>query len=1055
MMMNPMQEQLHLRFDKELERLNPRQRQAVEHIEGPVLVIAGPGTGKTQILAARIGNILRQTDTAPHNILCLTFTDTGRVEMRNRLFRFIGPDAYRIAIHTFHSFCNEVIQDNISYFGKLNLEPVSELEEVELFRALVDGIGGDNPLKRYGGDVYADTARLKNLFRLMKKEAWTPDFLEERIDAYLRELPTKEGFFYKRKYKEFQPGDPKTAQIARETERMEKLRGGVRLYPRYQEMMREAARYTYDDMILWVLDAFEQHPQLLLDYQERYQYFLVDEFQDTSGSQSRLLHHLISYWDTPNVFVVGDDDQSIFSFQDANVENIRDFARHYGDRLLKIMLTDNYRSTQPILDMAKVLIDHNRERIVRDDPAMDKTLVAASARGPEAAAKPQIIRYPSRAQEECAVAEAITALLAQGVPPTEIAVIYRSHRQAETLSVYLQKKGIPLQMKRSVDLFTLPFVRNIIQVLRYLAAEQEAPYSGDDLLFEILHYDFFGVPPAEAARIAVAVAEKNYSDRKERRERYSIRRAIAEQPGRPAPDLFGDDVAHTLKQASVVLEDLIRQSRNLTLQQLFEAVIREAGVLAVVMRSPEKAWLMEVVTTLFDFIKEETKKQPDLTLQRLVDIIDLMAREGITLPLEKISGTEEGVTLVTAHGSKGSEYRHVFLIGCLAAAWNENKSQGRFHFAMPDNLVSRAFEADPQEEARRLFYVAMTRAKTDLRISYAEMDETGKKQAESHFIGELLAGTGCEAEPQSLDRETMTEYLALPFIAGPPPRIALLEERHITQVLKKYSLSVTHLNNFLQCPLKFYYQNLIRVPGAKSDAMSFGSAIHFALQRLFEKMKEADGVFPGQEELLNDFSWHMRRNRESFTREQFTRRMEYGKRILPPYYDHYLHRWNKVVKVEMSIRRVELAGVPLNGKLDKVEFSGRQVNVVDYKTGRYDYALAKLKPPTEKEPLGGDYWRQAVFYKILLDNDRSQDWEAISAEFDFVEPVGGEYRTEKVVISPGDIEVVTRQITDAWARIQRHEFHTGCGKPDCHWCNFVKDNRLQVPVHVLLGEEEE
>src|SRR5690606_4027997 len=147
--------------------------------------------------------------------------------------------------------------------------------------------------------------------------------------------------------------------------------------------------------------------------------------------------------------------------------------------------------------------------------------------------------------------------------------------------------------------------------------------------------------------------------------------------------------------------------------------------------------------------------------------------------------------------------------------------------------------------------------------------------------------------PQSLDRETMTEYLALPFIAGPPPRIALLEERHITQVLKKYSLSVTHLNNFLQCPLKFYYQNLIRVPGAKSDAMSFGSAIHFALQRLFEKMKEADGVFPGQEELLNDFSWHMRRNRESFTREQFTRRMEYGKRILPPYYDHYLHRWNK------------------------------------------------------------------------------------------------------------------------------------------------------------------
>ena len=152
-------------------RLNPEQKKAVDILDGAVIVNAGPGTGKTQILATRIGNILLNTDTNPENILCLTYTDNGSVEMRNRLLRIVGTAAYNIPIHTFHSFCNEVIQDNISYFGKYNLEPISELEESELFKRLIDAIEKDSPLKRYTGDVYYDQARLKSLFTLMKKEA--------------------------------------------------------------------------------------------------------------------------------------------------------------------------------------------------------------------------------------------------------------------------------------------------------------------------------------------------------------------------------------------------------------------------------------------------------------------------------------------------------------------------------------------------------------------------------------------------------------------------------------------------------------------------------------------------------------------------------------------------------------------------------------------------------------------------------------------------------------------------------------------------------------------
>lgn len=1050
--MNDVRQKLHESFAEELDRLNPAQRRAVAQTEGPVLVIAGPGTGKTQILAARIGNILRQTDAQPDNILCLTYTDTGRVEMRNRLFKFIGPAAYRIPIHTFHSFCNEVIQDHLSYFGKLNLEAISELEEIELFRDLVDSLEADNPLKRFKGDVYYEIPRLKDLFSRIKKEAWTTDFLNNKIEAYLADLPSREGFFYKRKYKEFNAGDPNPRKIAEEKDRMEKLRAAVNLYPRYQQMMDRIARYTFDDMILWVLDAFRKNENILLDYQERYLYFLVDEFQDTSGSQNLLLQHLTGYWDLPNVFVVGDDDQSVFSFQDANVENIRRFAKRYEKAIGKIVLTENYRSTQAVLDVAKVLIAHNKERIIHDDPALNKDLVSSSTALRAVKEQPLIIAYPNPIQEAVCVAGKIEELLAEAVPAKEIAVIYRNHRQAELLSDWLAKKAIPVSMKRSVNLLELPFIRKILNILHYIALENDTPYSGDGLLFEILHYDFFRIPAIDIARISVAVTQRNYDSRKEK---YAIRRAINEQTDNTIPDLFSRSETREIKSASKILEDLIGKMNNLTIQGLLEEVIREAGILRSVMESPDKVWLLQVLNTFFDFIKSESKKRPDATLKELLAVITLMKDNKIALPLQRITGSEDGVNLVTAHGAKGSEFRHVFLIGCTENIWDEKSSGTNRQYKLPDNLFDRAKAAGDLEESRRLFYVAVTRAKTHLEISYPVKDMQGKDLVRSTFVSEIMDGAGIRVSEAHSGEARLAEYLALQFAAGAVPEIELIDRNYISRLLKKYSLSVTHLNNYLSCPIKFYYQSLIRVPAAKSGSMTFGSAVHFALQRLFEKMKQQKNIFPGKEEMLNDFSWYMHRNRESFTSDEFKRRIAYGQKILPAYYDFYIDKWNTTVEVERNVRNVEIGGIPLNGKLDKIERTAAGLNVVDYKTGKFDNAAKKLAPPNDKEPLGGDYWRQAVFYKILLENDRTNTVPVVSSEFDFIEPVKEEYKTAKIEITPRDVSLVTQQITDTWAKIQRHEFNKGCGKDDCPWCNFVKDNNLQIALHELAEAEEE
>src|SRR5579872_4021676 len=373
-------EKLRYHFEEEYQKLNEQQRLAVDTTEGPVMVIAGPGTGKTQILAARIGKILLETDAAPNNILCLTYTDAGTIAMRRRLLSFIGPDAYKVSIHTFHSFCNDIIQENLPLFEKTALDAISDLERIQLFKELIDGFPKNHPLKRYRGDVYYEMGNLQNLFSTMKREGWTPGFISGKIDEYLVDLPTRDEYIAKRATREFKKGDVRTDKIEEEKERMNKLRAAVDEFIPYQELMRRQNRYDFDDMINWVIRAFEENRALLSSYQERYQYILVDEYQDTSGTQNRLVDLLISFWDQPNVFVVGDDDQSIYRFQGANVENMLDFAHRYEKDLLTVVLTHNYRSTQPILDISRTLIDKNEERLVNQIPGLSKLLVSSHPR---------------------------------------------------------------------------------------------------------------------------------------------------------------------------------------------------------------------------------------------------------------------------------------------------------------------------------------------------------------------------------------------------------------------------------------------------------------------------------------------------------------------------------------------------------------------------------------------------------------------------------------------------------------------------------------------------
>lgn len=1051
-------EKLAKKYNEEYNNLNDAQRLAVNTIEGPVMVIAGPGTGKTQILACRIGKILLETDAVPQNILCLTYTEAGVVAMRKRLTQFIGADAYKVNIFTYHSFCNTVIQENLSFFSIREMDTISDLEKTQLLKELIDRFPKNHPLKRYRGDVYFDVENLSALFSTMKREAWSPEFLIQRADAYINDLPNRDEYIYKKKQKEFNKGDLKINKINEEVEKMDKLKAAANEFKNFQAAMNHIKRYDFDDMINWVIEAFETNAPLLANYQERFQYILVDEYQDTNGSQDKLVSLLINYWEQPNIFVVGDDDQSIFRFQGASVENMHNFYKHYEKDLQKIVLQNNYRSTQPILDISKSLIELNNERLIKIIPGLTKNLIASNEVMKAITTQPLISEYTTIEEEMIGVVKKVQKLLSENVLPGEIGIIYKEHKYGEGLSHYFNVLNIPVYTKRQRNIMNLAEAKRIFHFIKYLASELDAPYGGDEMLFELLHFSWFGIPPIEIAKLSVET-----SDRISKREKTSLRQLLFDKANSPDKDLFTQNIHPQLKNASHIIEALITDAANDTVRQLFENIINKAGILNEAMRSDDKHRQLQLLTKIFDFVKEETHRKPELTLQAFAELLLVMEHENIELPLNEVSGNEAGVNLMTAHSSKGLEFEYIFLIGSNAHLW-EKKTVPNKGFKLPDTVFSSttATSTAALEEQRRLFYVALTRAKKELNISYFRFKSDTKDAEPSIFVIELVQENNLPINVEKISDDTLSEFAVLKLSKENKPEIEKLETDYVNKILEKFTMNVTALNNYLHCPLEFYYKNVIKTPSAKNENLEFGSAVHYALEQLFRKMmgnvndseenKNTKKEFPSKEIFINDFEWFMNRHREGFTKEQFNRRLEYGREILANYYDYRINSFNKIVSVEKMITGVVVNGVPIKGKLDKLEFDGKSVNVVDYKTGNFKNAQKKLVGPKLDNPSGNDYWRQAVFYKLLVDNYSQKDWIAISSEFDFIEPDDNNmYQKETITITQEATDALTQIITDVWNKIQQHDFYTGCGKADCQYCNFVNENKVFTTL--VIGNE--
>nr|HPO05632.1 PD-(D/E)XK nuclease family protein [Candidatus Gracilibacteria bacterium] len=603
---------------------------------------------------------------------------------------------------------------------------------------------------------------------------------------------------------------------------------------------------------------------------------------------------------------------------------------------------------------------------------------------------------------------------------SKLAIIYKEHKQIANLVRLFEQEKIPMRIKENMDILRLPFAEKILNILRYLLAEFNGEAKkADNYLFQILHYDFWRISAKDIAELSRTMASK--------RTEMSWRLFLTEDEN--LDNLKLQDILN-LKKLILDLTRLVQEIPNYTVPDFFSIMIKEMGILAYVVQSEEQVFYMRILTSLNNFIKEENLRRKYFKLSDLVQVIEQMLENGISLAIEKVVNMPQGVHLLTAHSSKGLEFDTVFLIGLQSSSWDKAKG-GMNNFAYPDTLLANALHHD-MEEIRRLFYVALTRGKSELHLSYAKHNYQDKESEASQLVEEIRSSAYLNfMDHQESD---LNELVNQQITLLSPRQVWVGEENSlVAEKIQNFVLNPTALNKYLRCPTAFYYENILQVPFPPNDSMDFGTAIHESLHHILQSFKDGEEI--SVQKLNNFFIHEMKKLENHFRPEQFQKRIEYGQKILTAYYEKYHTEFHQNIELEFPNYRGSLGEIPLSGKIDKIEIlENNKIRVVDYKTGSYK---PKNMYRPKGEDLGGDYWRQLVFYKILLEQKPQYAGKDLVGMIDYIEPFNGEFKRDLLEITLPDIMALEEQIRQTYAKIQNADFSGACH--DCTWCKF-KEN---------------
>lgn len=954
------------------------------------MVIAGPGTGKTQVLTLRIANILRKTDTKPENILALTFTDAGVKAMRERLVGLIGEVAYDVTIATFHSFADSVIrQYPESYDTIIGGRAASAIEQLRIIERILDNTQFKS--LRPGGDPRFYVRPILSAIQDLKQEYISPEGLKQHISRRETELGDIPRYHEKGAHKGKERSEYKDA-----LKFIERNRELLAIYERYESTMRAEKLYDFEDMIVETVHTLERNEDVLRDLQERYQYVLADEHQDVNGSQNKILELITNFHDQPNLFVVGDEKQAIYRFQGASLDNFL-----YFDTLFKnptiISLTENYRSGQSILDAA-------HELIKTDDPVLVNLRIPL-----EAKKVPSSHVLEAKFQHEAVESNWLVNSIKQDIEtikPSEIAVIVRTNREVEDMAISLRKEGVAVEPSADSDILSHPITHSIRRLITFVTQPSDVDF------VHILHESYIGLSFSDLASLLKARKGEN-----------SLVKLCSNPDSLEQVTLQNAErVTHFFK----TIENVKKHSNLEPPHRLLERLLSETGFLSAILETDPLEGV-RVVRRLYDEIEGMVVRKEVSSLSDVVAQLALHQEFSVTLNAPYIHTGGEAVKIMTAHKSKGLEFTKVYIPHMVDRVWG--KKQLRTYFDLPlvkhDTSGQDVFEDDE----RRLLYVAMTRAKETLVLSGATENVDGKEQITSRFLGSFDMFTESLDVSDTVAHFSPTDSLkpVVPYSFGHDIMLSTLSER---------GLSPTAFNNYLKSPWEYLYRNVLRVPEIKTTELQFGTAVHAVL----------DYVVRTNDFDINKVSSLLKQQlaKEALSDNESVRLHERGLNALVVYLEH-LRTYNVTDSTtEHHLEAIIDTGITnfpqlkLNGNLDRVDFKeGKIVRVVDYKTG---------KPKTRNHIEGntqssnGDYKRQLVFYALLLSLQSDTNKHCRTGVLSFVEPdKNGAVKEEVFEITDEEIEALKQQIISVLTEvIDGQALLKPCDPEQCHYCDLVE-----------------
>ncbi|OQA39175.1 MAG: ATP-dependent DNA helicase PcrA [Parcubacteria group bacterium ADurb.Bin316] len=923
-----------------MENLNKEQLAAVTHKEGPVLIVAGAGTGKTSVITQRIAYIIEQNWAKPEEILALTFTEKAASEMEERVDRLLPMGYLDLWISTFHSFGERILKEYGTEIGiPADAKLLNEFEQWALIKKNLDKFDL-NYYRPLGNPTKFIQALVKHFSRL-KDEDISPeqylDYAEElkqNLDAMLSGAKKKRGTKAKDKVAiaDFCNAEGVfDAQIAEQE--VLRINEAANAYHLYQQLLLDNNALDFGDLINYSLKLFRERLKILAKYRKQFKYILLDEFQDTNWAQYELIKLLAA--PKNNLVVVGDDDQSIYKFRGASVSNILQFKKDFSEAK-EIVLVKNYRSRQNILDLSYKFIQLNNPNRLEcklngegkkneKGTCLDKKLVAQN----EGEGAIEVIEADNVQEEIKKVIERIEKLKESDREASwnDFGILVRANDSAKEICAMLDKKKLPYVFLASRGLYAKPIIIDVISYFKMLDNYHEST-----ALYRVLNIPVFTFSYKE-------LVDFNYIAHKKAWSLFSTLKSLQGKMG-----------AETQAKVDKLLNLIDRHTalvRDKAASEIFLSFINDSGYLENIAKQEDKT-SQEAISYLNQFMKRIQKFEAasdDKSIKAFLNELDMeigSGEQGAIAP-DTESGPE-AIKVMTVHGAKGLEFKYAFITNLVDKRFPtiERKEQ----IEIPTPLIKETLpEGDFHlEEERRLFYVAMTRAKEGLYFSWSSDYGGARKKKPSRFLVEC----GLVVENEKKKSRGKKEK-------DGNENLKIAEKEIVATSDAKYELptyiSYTQIAAFSNCPYQYRFAHILQVPRRGKAQFSFGRTMHSTLQRLFELINEKRGL--GQTNLFGEVEENNKKIKISLdefleiykgrwvdewyeSAEQKERYKKLGREILKEFYDKYSAEWPKALFLEKKFNikiEADKKLYTIKGVIDRVDEVDGKIKIVDYKTG--------------------------------------------------------------------------------------------------------------------------